>query len=636
MKYSGSKPSQKIQQDAIIYQYNPTEGQLLSGFYAQLTNCIPPQDQPITIRIRINHRLLPKSIQIPIFPYPLNLYTRQNRKGTIPLDIAFRYHVALNPPYNCKKGDEIQIVVQSCGHIDSGIMGGLQFQGKYNLSDFSAPFRETRGAGPISRIAWGPAEKIVTGNQIQFDPLCAPQNNSGIISDNDGTLFQITAYYSVDEQYGGGRKGSISRLYSFRKKQKENDDTAWELLGCLVDPRPLNLMYAGDPFVFRDFDDTPCVAFTTADGTDGFSDVQTVGGMLLRSQTKSFAGPWDPPKILFEKYPLGNEKEGRVICLRIFPRKSTKDYVVIWQYGLRDISIHALIRTSLDVPLTHNNINSAPMLVRNQEEGGGGFIRGNKGYISTWQIPSINDPTGLQRVYEFDLEDPLNPEKWHPLPESWGWNAVSDPWQDGGETADAWSLNLDPITDRLYCTSVEYSYTLQKNSIFTRSVHWSEKMGSEFRFGAPKVKNFQMIFPTIEYALGPVAMLEVDVRSLHPHNHIYIGIGRSDTTMGSMIGLEISPTQTRFISISKKNKIQPKSNTIQLIVNCTQFVHIRLFKQNNRIKAWVNDQIIGIQSISHWSSSRSSQIEWRFKLFAQNGAEYNIRNLFLTDGSQGL
>nr|MDO8114328.1 hypothetical protein [Candidatus Sigynarchaeota archaeon] len=634
MTHSGTIPAQNIRPGEVIYRYTPADTQMLSGFYAQLQNGIPPQDQPIEVGIRVNHEQLPRTIRLPVFPAPLNLYTRQNRKHTVPLDIALRYPVALNPPRPCKSGDEIQLFIVSCGKVASGVSAGLQFQGTWNLADFPAPFRETRGGGPISRIAWGPAETIVTGNQIQFDPLCAPQNNSGIIRDPDGTLYQVTAFYSVDEQYGGGRKGSISRLYGFRRSEKPGSDAVWEPLGCLVDPCPMNLVYAGDPFVFRDLDGTPCIAFTTADGTDGFNDVQTVGGMLLRSRTKSFAGPWHAPAILFDKYPLGQDKEARVICLRIFPRKPTKDYVVIWQFGLRDISIRALIRPALDVPLTHDEIRTAPVMVRNQEEGGGGFARDNKGYISTWQIPSINDPTGLQRLYEFDLDDPLNTGKWHPLPGSWGWNATSDPWQDGGETADAWSLSLDPATDQLYCTAVVWSATNQKNSVITRSVPWTEKERAEFRFGAPKVKGFQHVAPAIEYALGPSATLDIEIRSVRPEDPLYMLVGNSDMTLGNMAGVEISPACTRFISITSKNTIRPALGTTRLAIDSSRFVHVRLTKEKNSIKAWVGGHFIGTRWISPWIRGGSLHAELRFKLLARDGAEYRVRNLRLTDGHE--
>jgi hypothetical protein len=103
----------------------------------------------------------------------------------------------------------------------------------------------------------------------------------------------------------------------------------------------------------------------------------------------------------------------------------------------------------LNTPLTQEQIKAAPTLTRNQEEGGGGFVRGSKGYLSTWQIPGINDSTSIQRFYEFDLYDPLNPEKWRVVPGSWGWNDGVNPIEDGGATADAWSLFYLPESDTL-------------------------------------------------------------------------------------------------------------------------------------------------------------------------------------------
>jgi hypothetical protein len=623
---------------------------VVSGFYAGLTNGIGPTDQPIRIGVQINRGPIAQTVTIPTYPSPLNLYTRQNRQHTVPLDVAQRYHRALSRPYPCRDGDELRLVIVACGATGGeglGIRGGFQFHGQYDLSPRAERagipdpvFREARGSGPLTAIAWGPAEKIVTGNQIQFDPLCAPQNNSGVIADEDGTLFQVTSYYSVDEQYGGGRQGSIARLYGFRKRPGASE---WRPLGCLVDPLPLGLVYAGDPFVFRDFDGIPCVAFTTAEGKESIAGVQAVGGMLLRSTTRSFAGPWHLPRVLFEKYPLGTDKEARVICLRVFPRETTHDYVILWQFGLRDITIRGLVRPSLDppyVPLPHGVITDAPVLVRNQEEGGGGFRRGPYGYLSTWQIPSINDPTGMQRVYRFEMEDPLNPAKWVPLSGSWGWNAASDPWQDGGETADAWSLSLDAPTDRLFATSVVYSLTHQKNSLMARSVQWDERVGGEYRFGAPRIPAFRFVSPVVEYAVGPAATLEVEIDGLprSSTSPLILVLGDADTTMGHMAGIRMMENRAAFITISPNGQIREKTarKSVPYPGDPAAFVSIRLAKIHHSIRAWVNARFVGGYRVKSWVWGWKAHPDLRFRLFAQDGEEYRVRRIVLTDGAEGI
>jgi hypothetical protein len=362
--------------------------------------------------------------------------------------------------------------------------------------------------------------------------------------------------------------------------------------------------------------------------------------MLLRSTTRSFAGPWQPPRVLFEKYPMGADKEARVICLRVFPREPTHDYVILWQFGLRDISVRGLVRPSLDtpdIPLPHDTITAAPVLVRNQEEGGGGFQRGPYGYLSTWQIPSINDPTGMQRVYRFELEDPLNPDKWIPLPGSWGWNASSDPWQDGGETADAWSLSLDAPTDRLFATAVVYSLTHRKNSIMARSVRWDERVGREYRFGAPRIPAFRFVSPVVEYAVGPAAALEVEIKGLprSSTSPLVLVLGGAETTMGHMVGIRVMANRAAFITISPSGKIREKTagKPVPCPSDPAAFASIRLAKDHHRIRAWVNGRLVGKYRVKPWVWGLKAHPDLRFRLFAQDGAEYRVQRIVLTDGA---
>ena len=388
------------------------------------------------------------------------MYTRTVGLHFPPLDVDQTYHVALARPVKLSSDQSVQIYIISTPPMQSGITAGLNIATTITYPLSSPPFRAGREFGPISNIQWSDLEIVATGNQIKGDPLCAPQNNAGIVADADGTLFNFTAFYSVDEQYGGGRFNSYSRIFGFRKSPKAIE---WENIGLIVEPLPY-FTYAGDPFVFRDLDDIPCIVYTTVDGTQGFSDWTIIDARIIRSTTKSFNGPWGESHAFFVGLP-GNNHDDRANCLRIYPRKDSGDYVMVWQHGERDIVIKGLILPSLTSKFTHEDILTAPILVRNQEEGGGGFVHGSKGYLSTWQIPSINDPTTGQRLYEFDLNNPLDSEAWRVLPGSWGWNRASEPYADGGITADSFSMTYLPATDELHTTMIAYSKTHNRNTI---------------------------------------------------------------------------------------------------------------------------------------------------------------------------
>ncbi|MBX7259488.1 MAG: hypothetical protein K1Y02_24220, partial [Candidatus Hydrogenedentes bacterium] len=456
---SGSLSAAEVKPGATVCTYTAKGGDTVSGFFIRLTNCVGPREEPVVAALRVRGELLPERVQIPAFPFPLVKHTRGDGPYIPPLDVGQEFRMAISP-VSLKEGDEVRVEIVSTAPLVSGLTAGLQLQGRHPLAEMRNPFRESRTAGPVSRIPWKAPEVIAIGNQQKFDPQCAPQNNSSIVSDADGTLFQFTAYYSVDEQYGGGRGGSYSHIFGFRKNPGENQ---WQQLGMIVDVHK-GQTYSGDPFAFRDLDGTPCLVYTVADGTNGFADWKKLGAFLLRSTTKSFAGPWGEPHAFFEDYPRepdDNRTGGRANCIRIYSREKTRDYVFVWTHGAQDMDIRGVILSNLDVTLTHEQIGTAQVLVRNQDEGGGGFQFGEKGYLSTWQIPWVNDPTGIQRVYEFDLADALNPESWRVVPGSLGMNDGSTAFRDGGCTADSWAVSL--VGNELWATSCEWSVSEKKN-----------------------------------------------------------------------------------------------------------------------------------------------------------------------------
>lgn len=618
-----------VRNGAVVLRHVADKAGTISGFYVRLSNCVGPDWEPVVAAVRIRGELQPERATIPVYPFPLNKFTRTGGGAQPPLDVGQEYRVAMAKPVALAAGEVVTVEIVSAGPMVSGVTAGLQFQGARPLAGMRQPFRAVRAAGPVSRVPWSAREVVCTGTQKKFDPLCAPQNNSGVVADDDGTLYQFTSYYSVDEQYGGGRDGSYARIFGYKK----NPGGSWEPFGFMIDPTETGLTYAGDPFAFRDLDGTPCLAYTTADGTRGFVDWKLIDGRIMRSTTKSFAGPWQAPHALYEKYPRGPESDGRMIGIRIYPRPATKDYVLLWQHSTRDITVRGAIIPDLNARLTHEEIDRSPVLVRNQEEGGGGFPRGDKGYLSTWQIPSINDPTSLQRLYEFDLADPLNPEKWHVMPDSWGFNDGTNPIEDGGETADAWSMTM--IGDELWTSLVVWSVSEKKNSILACHVPWNQRQSDTFRFGGIRVPAFGEIAPTVEYAVGRQGSLSLDFTSQGDRAHACLLLAPSARNGRSGgVGLELSDQGARLVAYSDKGAGTALSPVREPKWAAGKTYQLKLRRDGDAISAWVDGNMIGTATIADPSQKALLAEPQCFKLHGSPGTLYTISHAVLFDGPE--
>ncbi len=625
----GHLTEKDVKPGAVILRYAATAPCTLSGFHVRLANGLGPTQEPVVAALRIRGERQAERATIPIFPFPLNLHTRTNGHTRPPLDVGQEYQTALAHPVALAPGDTVSVEIVSAGRSGGGVAAGLQLQGSWPLADLPRPFRAARAAGPVSRVSWSAREVICSGNQRKFDPLCAPQNNSGVVADEDGTLYQFTSYYSVDEQYGGGREGSYARIYGHRKRP----DGAWENTGLVVDPTTAGLTYAGDPFAFRDLDGTPHLAYTTADGTNGFVDWKHIDGRILRSSTRSFAGPWQAAHTLYAGLPRMEGSDGRMIGIRIYPRAATRDYVLLWQHGQRDITVRGLILPDLRTTLDHEQIAAAPVLVRNQEEGGGGFQRDGKGYLSTWQIPSINDPTGVQRLYEFDLADPLNPGRWHVVPGSWGYNDGTNPIEDGGATADSWSLSL--IGDDLWATLVVWSVSRQKNSVLTCHVPWERRQGDTFRFGGTKVARFSEINPVVEYAIGRQGSLALDFTSWGDQSHAYLLLAPADRSgREGAFGLELSDHGARLVSCPPGAPMKPLTSIGGPHWRAGRTFRLKLRRDGDALAAWVDRQFVGRVRLSEPADLDLLEEPQRFKLHGTGGGLYAIENAVLVDGPE--
>ncbi|MDO4586109.1 MAG: hypothetical protein Q4C95_02310 [Planctomycetia bacterium] len=642
-------PAKEVRNGQPVFEYEAVEGDVLSGFYLRLANGLPPRQEPVVVGLKLNDELLPARVSIPVFSYPLVYQTRPftHSETFPPLDVALEYREAIQP-VSLEPGDRVSVEIVSTAPLQSGIVAGIQLQGRYKLTEMRNPIRDARTNGPVCLIPWEAPEIIAVGTQKKFDPLCAPQNNSSIINDEDGTLYQFTAYYSVDEQYGGGRGGSFSRIYGYRKRPGAK---SWEEIGLVVDLMK-DKTYSGDPFVFRDLKGTPCLVYTTCDGTNGFQDWKRIDAWLIRSTTDSFEGPWGKPTPLLLDYPRepdDNKTGGRANCIRIYTRQATNDYVFVWNHGAQDMDIRVIILPTLDVPVSHEQINQGTIVVKNQEEGGGGFQYGSKGYYSTWQIPWLNDPNGVQRLYEFDLADADNPEAWRVVPGSLGFNDGTNPLIDGGCTADAWAVSV--INDELWATSCQWSVTNGKNYLVAcrallplsalnlsalndECKELSFPRSNELRYGAVRTEPYHETVPTIEYALGNDCSLEFDFYSEGELSYGFIGLAPSDQPLFRHgIALEFSPQGGRLVAYGEDPFPIALSDVTTVRWEPGKSWHLKLQRSGRTITAFVDQEQIGPITLEE---SILSELEKspRFKLYGWKGGLYKISNAILTDGKE--
>ena len=639
----GALPAAEVAPNATVFEWQVDSDATLSGFYIRLTNCLPPRETPIVASLQINGKRLEETVAIPAFGFPLAYHTRPygfDPQTFPPLDVAREFRRAV-APIALRKGDVVRAAIDSCGDgVASGVTCGLQFQGRKPLELARAPFRECRTNGPVCSIPWSEPEIVAVGTHKQFDPLCAPQNNSSVIADKDGTVYIFCAYYSVDEQYGGGRSGSYSRIYGYKKAPNADK---WESMGLIVDLLEGGT-YSGDPFVFRDLEGRPNLLFTSCDGTNGFIDWQKEGNYIIRSKTDSFAGPWGEPKPLWEAYPRepdDNKTGGRANCLRIYPRAKTRDYLVVWNHGAQDMDIRGLVVPNLDDVISHDAIGSAPVFVKNQEEGGGGFTYGDKGYYSTWQIPWLNDPNGLQRMYEVDLYDPLNPESWRATPGSIGFNSGANPKRDGGTTADAWAISA--AAGKLWATSCEYSASENKNYLYVRSAPLEafhdylegKRTDAVFRYGAVRVPMYHETFPTVEYALGQDCSFEMDFLSRGELSYAFIALGPSDAPNElRTVFYEVNPNGAFFVAYKNEHERIILAENPNATWEPNRKYRLKLTREGNWLVAYLDGKKVLETTVDDPEILANLNDNPRFRLYGWQGGDYEISNAFIVDGKE--
>jgi hypothetical protein len=157
---SSSAGTVKSREFNVTSRFEAKGNETLSGFYARLSNCVGPVDAPTVVGLRVNGALRRECVTIPVYGAPLNEYTRQNGRIFPPLDVAQEYRIALAVPLALEPGKTLNLEIISSRAMTGGVTAGPQFEGTWNLADMREPFRQTKAAGPVSRIAWSDREVV--------------------------------------------------------------------------------------------------------------------------------------------------------------------------------------------------------------------------------------------------------------------------------------------------------------------------------------------------------------------------------------------------------------------------------------------------------------------------------------------
>ncbi len=175
------------------------------------------------------------------------------------------------------------------------------------------------------------------------------------------------------------------------------------------------------------------------------------------------------------------------------------------------------------------------------------------------------------------------------LPGSLGWNDPTNPIEDGGATADSWSVSHQPESDTLWATSVVWSESLQKNSTLACSVPWDKQRGKTFWFGCPFAR--PEIAPVVEYALGTSCCLSATVTATGPNASILVLLAPSQRPLilGG-VGLEVSGQGARLVACSEEREVKELTPFQGRAFVSNKRYRVTLQRSNHTLTAWVDDQ----------------------------------------------
>jgi len=181
-------PTDGIIQGGTLASWRLSAPLRLAGFALRLHAPLPAAGQVLSVGLRIDGALRPERARLPGVPRPFNAHCALGQNAH-PFDAAQEFQAVIDGGLALSAGQTLELVaVDAPEPPPGGIVLRLIPQGRRHLTGMARPWVEERGAGPVCRIPWSPAEIVHEGSETAGDADCSPQNNSGIVADPDGTL----------------------------------------------------------------------------------------------------------------------------------------------------------------------------------------------------------------------------------------------------------------------------------------------------------------------------------------------------------------------------------------------------------------------------------------------------------------
>ena len=195
------------------------------------------------------------------------------------------------------------------------------------------------------------------------------------------------------------------------------------------------------------------------------------------------------------------------------------------------------------------------------------------------------------RLYEFDLADPLDPEKWRVAGGSWGFNDGAHAVEDGGATADCWQLSL--VGDELWATFVAWSVSHRKNwrsPATCPGTNASARSSVTASAGSP----YTEIAPVVEYAVGKQCSLDLEHTGVgkDAYGFVFLAPATRPLHYGG-VALEASDKGSRLVAYSTDGKAAGLTPYQGPAWSSGKPLRLKLRRDGYRITGWSGGVRIG-------------------------------------------
>jgi len=482
--------------------------------------------------------------------------------------------------------------------------------------------------------------KIAVGNEMPFDARSHVQNNSNIIRNPyNGRLIAVPAFFTVDEQKTG-QSGLKSRLYLYQSKPygagntldaQGNPIVDWEEAGVLVDLDPNSTdqtQYVGDAHLSYDAEGNVICIFNTV---NGINDVTTRTGLSVKwIKLDKATGVWSKPATLYHfEY---NQTSEWVYCPRLVYDAVARKYLLVLNVWNSADNRHfrALRLDSLQTALTAADIRSAPVIIMNNEEGGGMWKVGTDVFISTWQVPSNNTPTTRQTIYKAPLAEAHLPGAWKPFAHSGARNEPNNIFQDGGFTADACNFWVEESARKIYRTCVGWGNNRTRNYMVWSQSDYNRVWRSDTATFACPLQETQAN-PIIDIPVAANGSFEM---TLLPING---GSGTNRDRFMLQLGSVYAQVSPGYIGLGYSSSLTGgqvfgSTNAAGLAVGVP--VKLKVVRAGNAFTLFVNDarRVAGVvpnAATDTLASIGSETARWNFVGYTQS--EYEVSNVTILD-----